>query len=98
MKQEQERLRMIEEKEVSQTKRLEDQETARYDAMQKVKAEMRIRRDTQVETHKQIVGRQLSKQLMKNVGKSAVDRRDKENGFMDTFTYQLNGMFLEWSV
>ena len=87
MKKEQERLRMLEEKEGDDRRKLEEEERGRLEAMKGWKEEMGRKRVRQVEVHRLLVGRQLTKGLLGRVAREAVAKRHLENGFMDTFTY-----------
>ena len=56
------------------------------------------KKKVQIETHKQIIDRQVSKKLLKGLSMNVIRKREEENGFMTDFQYQLNGLFLDWSV
>lgn len=87
MKKEQERLRMLEEKEGEDRRKLEEEERERFQKMKNLKEEMSKKKVVQVEVHRLLVGRQLTKQLLARVGREAIIKREMENGFIDTFSY-----------
>ena len=50
-----------------------------------------------VTTHKHLISRILSKKLFANLSDNVIQKKSDANAFINKFTYQLNGFYLDWT-